>query len=83
MPLFARKQILTENVTEEERFMGVPRAILSLLEKGSCPFQEEIKVNKEIVWCRPGRVCTVEYMPNTLDALRQPVFKGIRDDVEV
>ena len=23
----------------------------------------------------------VEYMPNTLDALRQPVFKGIRDDV--
>jgi hypothetical protein len=25
---------------------------------------------------------TVEYMPNTMDTLRQPVFKGIRDDVE-
>lgn len=32
---------------------------------------------------RPKRVCTVEYMPNTLDVLRKPVFKGIRDDETV
>lgn len=63
--------------------MGVRREILRLLIKGNCPFREGIKGNREIVWCRPERVCTVEYMPNTLDALRQPVFKGIRDDVEV
>lgn len=63
--------------------MGVRREILSLLEKGSCPFEHEIKESREVVWCRPERVCTVEYMPNTLDALRQPVFKGIRDDVNV
>lgn len=62
--------------------MGVRREILRLLKKGDCPF---INFPKEgnIVWCRPERVCTVEYMPNTLDALRQPVFKGIRDDVEL
>ena len=36
---------------------------------------------KDIVWCKPEKICVVEYMPNTKDALRQPVFKGIRDDI--
>ena len=62
--------------------MGVRREILRLLKKGNCPFVNPPKEGN-IVWCRPERVCTVEYMPNTLDALRQPVFKGIWDDVEV
>ena len=62
--------------------MGVRREILRLLKKGSCPFISPPKEGN-IVWCKPERVCTVEYMPNTLDALRQPVFKGIRDDVEI
>ena len=44
-------------------------------------FEKGIKLSGDIVWCRPERGCTVEYMPNTLDALRQPVFKGIRDDM--
>lgn len=26
-------------------------------------------------------VCVVEYMPNLQNSLRQPVFKGFRDDV--
>ena len=52
-----------------------------LLTKGECLFDEDIKLSGDIVWCRPERACTVEYMPNTLDALRQPVFKGIRNDV--
>ena len=60
---------------------GVRREVIQLLTKGECPFDEDIKLSGDIVWCRPERVCTVEYMPNTLDALRQPVFKGIRDDV--
>lgn len=63
--------------------MGVRREILNLLKKGNCPFQSFGKASEKIVWCRPERVCTVEYMPNTLDALRQPVFKGIRDDVDL
>ena len=37
--------------------------------------------NESAVWVRPDRVCTVEYMPNTKDSLRQAVFKGFRTDV--
>lgn len=37
--------------------------------------------NEDVNWIKPDVVCVVEYMPNTKDALRQPVFKGIRDDV--
>ena len=59
---------------------GVRQEILSQLEKGDCPFRDYKKSKDQVVWCRPEKVCTVEYMPNTLDALRQPVFKGIRDD---
>lgn len=38
--------------------------------------------NEDAVWVEPDRVCVVEYMPNTQNALRQPVFKGYRDDVQ-
>ena len=58
--------------------MGVRREILRLRKKGRCPFQSIGKASEEIVWCRPERVCTVEYMPNTLDALRQQVLRGYR-----
>ena len=37
--------------------------------------------NESAVWVHPDRVCTVEYMPNTKDSLRQAVFKGFRTDV--
>lgn len=33
------------------------------------------------IWLEPKLVCVVEYMPNTKNSLRQPVFKGFRDDV--
>lgn len=36
---------------------------------------------EDIVWVEPTLVCVVEYMPNTKNSLRQPVFKGVRDDV--
>ena len=61
--------------------MGVRRDILSVLREGECPFASMPAGKEQVVWCRPERVCTVEYMPNTADALRQPVFKGIRDDL--
>ncbi len=61
--------------------LGVRREIVRNLERRSCPFWMVPKGHEEAVWCKPDRVCTVEYMPNTKDALRQPVFKGIRDDV--
>jgi ATP-dependent DNA ligase len=34
-----------------------------------------------VQWLEPNYVCTTEYMPNTKDSLRQPVFKGIREDI--
>lgn len=60
---------------------GVRREVIKVLTKGNCPFRENVKTDGDIVWCKPEKTCIVEYMPNTLDALRQPVFKGIRDDV--
>jgi ATP-dependent DNA ligase len=35
----------------------------------------------EVTWIEPALVCTVEYMPNTKNSLRQAVFKGIREDI--
>lgn len=61
--------------------MGVRREITRILQKGQCPFTVIPQGKENVVWCKPEYVGTVEYMPNTLDALRQPVFKGIRDDV--
>lgn len=37
--------------------------------------------NKDAIWVRPDKVCRVEYMPNTKNALRQPVFRGYREDI--
>lgn len=37
--------------------------------------------NEEAVWVKTNRVCVVEYMPNMHHSLRQPVFKGLCDDV--
>ncbi|MDF2821717.1 MAG: dependent ligase [Clostridiales bacterium] len=45
------------------------------------PFALAPAYTDEITWIKPTLVCTVEYMPNTKDSLRQPVFKGIRTDV--
>lgn len=58
---------------------------LDLLEKckriDSSPFNLTPSGYEDVTWLEPTLVCVVEYMPNTKDALRQPVFKGIRDDV--
>lgn len=48
---------------------------------GKDPFRILPVGNEDVVWVAPDHVCVVEYMPNTLDFLRQPVFKGFRDDV--
>lgn len=63
--------------------LGVRRDIVEVLHEGPCPFPMPHKGKEQVVWCRPERVCTVEYMPNTKDVLRQTVFKGIRDDVRM
>jgi DNA ligase D-like protein (predicted ligase) len=36
--------------------------------------------NENAVWLKPELACTVQFMPNEKGALRQPVFKGFRED---
>lgn len=64
--------------------LGVTKeAVGQLRESGIMPFAAipAGAGNESAVWVRPDRVCTVEYMPNTKDSLRQAVFKGFRTDV--
>lgn len=61
---------------------GVTKAdIMGLDSVEKSPFQILPAGNGNAVWVKPDRVCVVEYMPNTQNALRQPVFKGYRDDI--
>ena len=63
---------------------GVTKQVLEPLEvNGKNPFQALPLGggNHQAVWVVPDHVCVVEYMPNTKNSLRQPVFKGYRDDV--
>ncbi len=55
--------------------------VTELEETGENPFRMLPTGNESAVWVEPSRVCVVEYMPNTLQSLRQPVFKGFRDDI--
>ena len=55
--------------------------VAQLVETARNPFRMLPTGNENAVWVEPSRVCVVEYMPNTLQSLRQPVFKGFRDDI--
>ena len=44
------------------------------------PFSVTPPGNDNAVWLKPELVCVVEYMPNEKNILRQPVFKGFRED---
>lgn len=46
----------------------------------SPPFDFIPSGNENAIWLAPTLVCTIEYMPNEKDSLRQAVFKGVRDD---
>lgn len=63
---------------------GVTKDVIGTLDiSGKNPFRMLPAGNEEAVWVKPERVCVVEYMPNTKHSLRQPVFKGFRDDIDV
>lgn len=64
--------------------LGVTKAAISqLTESGTMPFTAipAGAGNENAVWVYPDQVCTVEYMPNTKNSLRQAVFKGFRTDM--
>ena len=61
---------------------GVTRDIIEKLTiTDRSPFHIFPVGHEKAVWVKPDHVCVVEYMPNTLNSLRQPVFKGFRLDV--
>ncbi len=60
---------------------GEPFRKIKSLDETSCPFTEMPKGNENAVWLKPKLVCTVKYMMKTENGgMRQPVFKGLRDD---
>lgn len=64
--------------------LGVTKAAISQLrESGTMPFTAVPagSGNEDAIWVYPDQVCTVEYMPNTKNSLRQAVFKGFRTDM--
>lgn len=64
--------------------LGVTKeAVSQLRESGAMPFTAvpANAGNESAVWVHPDKVCTVEYMPNTKNSLRQAVFKGFRTDM--
>lgn len=61
---------------------GVTKDAVDMLQfSGKNPFVLLPMGNEGAVWVKPDHVCVVEYMPNLQNSLRQPVFKGFRDDV--
>jgi len=63
---------------------GVNQELLKLFKRkktNDMPFKSIPSGKEDVIWLEPTLVCVVEYMPNTKDSLRQPVFKSIRDDV--
>jgi DNA ligase D-like protein (predicted ligase) len=62
---------------------GVKYGDLKKLEQmNHSPFSITPPGNEGAVWLKPELVCVVQYMPNEMGTLRQPVFKGFRDDKE-
>lgn len=60
---------------------GEPFRKIQALDKIACHFSEVPKGNENAVWVVPKLVCTVKYMMKTESGgLRQPVFKGLRED---
>lgn len=60
---------------------GVKYGDLKKLETVSAPpFTSVPSGNENAIWLKPTLVCTVQYMPNDKGMLRQPVFKGFRED---
>ena len=62
--------------------MGVTGEAVSMLELSKVNPLRLLPIgNEDAVWVEPVHVCVVQYMPNRNQSLRQPVFKGFRDDI--
>lgn len=63
--------------------LGVRRKDLMYCEvMDHSPFAVTPPGNENAVWLKPRLVCVVQFIPNEKGMLRQPVFKGFRDDMD-
>lgn len=59
------------------------KEIKSVPQRSAPLFADTPSGNENAIWLEPALVCTVKYMMKTATgSLRQPVFKGLRDDKE-
>jgi ATP-dependent DNA ligase len=73
----------TELIYQGHVTMGVRHGDLKILETmNKSPFAITPPGNENAIWLKPVLVCVVNYMPNEKGMLRQPVFKGFRDDMD-
>lgn len=71
----------TELIYKGHVTFGVKYGVLKNLETmDHSPFLITPPGNENAVWLKQELVCVVQYMPNEKGTLRQPVFKGFRDD---
>lgn len=60
---------------------GEPFRKIQMLSKMDCPFSEIPKGNENAIWLEQKLVCTIKFMMRTnTGGMRQPVFKGLRED---
>lgn len=75
------KEKLLTLIPTDDGILIEPFRRIKTLNKTDCPFSEIPKGNENAIWVTPELVCTVKYMMKTESGgMRQPVFKGLRDD---
>lgn len=58
---------------------GIQPMLIADLISSRCPFEILPPNHENARWINPV-VCTVQYMPSDKPGMRQPVFKGFRED---
>ncbi len=62
--------------------LKVVAELLKPLETKECPFENDPRIGKTVVWVEPRLVCEVKFLEWTNEGrLRAPVFLGLRNDV--
>lgn len=73
---------LLRNAMLSEQKVALAKTVIGTKKKtiSTSPFSVTPPGNESAVWLIPELVCVVQYMPNEKGSLRQPVFKGFRND---
>lgn len=65
----------------DENTLKELKAKLSRLKQKKSPFKKTPQTNEEVTWVKPQMICQVSFKEWTAEGqMRQPVFKGLRED---